>query len=738
MNRSMKNRSRERSFTSTISFKRLFLYHKQLTLGTITTLLILPTLFSCKDPIGTDPEITDGNEVTTKVTLDVLEDNSMTGPIDIFTFDDDRAGHLDSYQRMDTFDGSSIGIRSQSGRKKVFICANLQRSIYDWTGINSIEALDEVYLELQKERRGSLYATAEGEVTAGSPVVSHMEMRRMASEIVLQSIRCDFRGSAYEGEEITDVCAYLTNVNAQCPLTSDGHIVPGQTVNSRKLDMDDVSCFAEPDMVYHKMDFNISGKPVEPGISFICYPNTSQKEGPGTPFTRLVIEGKIRGETFWWPIDINRSEGTENPGIQRNSRYVFNITISRKGMKDPDTAIGAEDADVLMSVKPWEDKDDNRVMFQNTKIIVRPSDVGTKAGLQDEGKINDMNIWIFADGAVEKTIWKDGIRGSDDIEFSIPLIKGRNYTIAALANIGRKLDIKDYSEWEKSFVELKEGDGYGNGLPMSAFAEGIKPGGEIAIDLVRITAKISLRMDRSRLSKDVRLTVRRVSIGNCPRYASIAVPSRAYSYHDVFERGSELDAVQCKPLNTSGSRGLSDEVSVYVLENMQGEELSVDTASYVEIEMDYLSSDLISYDSPLIYRFYIEDEEGRYDIERNSHYPITVIPENDGLSQSGWRIDKSGIGPVIPVFDIMPGNYIEGHVGDTIRVWCECYPRTAPFDPGYEELNYDKSRGIYDYRVDDDRHGVTLYLKKPGSGIVYMTAGDPINRSGMALILVRP
>lgn len=86
----------------------------------------------------------------------------------------------------------------------------------------------------------------------------------------------------------------------------------------------------------------------------------------------------------------------------------------------------------------------------------------------------------------------------------------------------------------------------------------------------------------------------------------------------------------------------------------------------------------------------------------------------------------------------MPGDLVEGHVGDTVRVWCECYPRTAPFDPGYEELAYDKSRGIYDYKVDDDGHGVTLYLKKPGAGIVYMSAGEPINRSGMVLINVLP
>ena len=183
---------------------------------------------------------------------------------------------------------------------------------------------------------------------------------------------------------------------------------------------------------------------------------------------------------------------------------------------------------------------------------------------------------------------------------------------------------------------------------------------------------------------------------------------------------------------------MSEEVSLYMPENMQGTVPSEETASFVEMEIDYRSSELISYDSPLIYRFYLTDDDGSHDVGRNCHYHIAVAPEGDGLSQTGWRIDKSGIGPVIPLFRMHPGEYAEGHVGDSLRIWCECYPRTAPFDPGYEELNFDKGRGIYDYRVDDDGHGVTLYLKRPGSGIVYMSAGEPINRSGMVLVKVKP
>ena len=70
------------------------------------------------------------------------------------------------------------------------------------------------------------------------------------------------------------------------------------------------------------------------------------------------------------------------------------------------------------------------------------------------------------------------------------------------------------------------------------------------------------------------------------------------------------------------------------------------------------------------------------------------------------------------------------------RIWCEYYPPNAVFDPGYEELELDRQRGIYDYEVDNDERSVTLTLKAKGSGIVYMSVGEPVNMTEMAVIYI--
>jgi hypothetical protein len=295
--------------------------------------------------------------------LDLTDKGSIPGQIDIFAFENSGAGHLDSYQHMESFDGRNIEFRSQSGEKHVFICTDGQREVYGWAGVNSFESLDKIYLDLRKERRDALCATAEGIINAGSGIIHHMELRKMASEVVLRSIRCDFSGTGYEGETISDVCVYLTNVNTQCALTADGHIVPMGTANQGGLEPDDVESFREPDMIFREMREDIGRRSSIVGMSFICYPNTSVREGPGTPFTRLVIEGKIRGETFWWPIDINREDGIEEPGIHRCRQYIYDVTITRKGSHDPDKTVETDAVKLQLSIKPWEEKDRYQVSF---------------------------------------------------------------------------------------------------------------------------------------------------------------------------------------------------------------------------------------------------------------------------------------------------------------------------------------------------------------------------------------
>ena len=83
-----------------------------------------------------------------------------------------------------------------------------------------------------------------------------------------------------------------------------------------------------------------------------------------------------------------------------------------------------------------------------------------------------------------------------------------------------------------------------------------------------------------------------------------------------------------------------------------------------------------------------------------------------------------------------PSGYINGDIGDVIHIGCILTPSYAPFDVGIEYLEDDKAEGIYDYEIDKDGHGVTLTLTGPGSGLIYMEAGDPINEAALFIVEV--
>ena len=51
-------------------------------------------------------------------------------------------------------------------------------------------------------------------------------------------------------------------------------------------------------------------------------------------------------------------------------------------------------------------------------------------------------------------------------------------------------------------------------------------------------------------------------------------------------------------------------------------------------------------------------------------------------------------------------------------------------------MENDKRDGIYDYVLDEDGHGAMLTLTGPGSGLIYMSAGAPVNEAALWYIEV--
>ncbi len=372
------------------------------------------------------------------------------------------------------------------------------------------------------------------------------------------------------------------------------------------------------------------------------------------------------------------------------------------------------------------------------RICFSCGDIQSKAVMPDENKISEISLMIFDDnGTAEECIWI----GNGHLEYTTRMIVGKKYTLCACANFGYHVTAGSIDELEGVKCHLAYPDDYRHGIPMVAYKEFVmtEDGQDVNVEFERMMAKISLRIDRRRLSDDVDMYVRSVQIGNCPRTGTAFRPNSPARFDECFPAGFFLTGAQADALNENAGAGVSEEVSLYMLENMQGasgdEEDKI--CSYIEIVLDYTSDKYYSGADGLIYRFYLGEGGDDRNVERNSHYHIIVTPEDDGLSEDGWKVDKSDLVYCGPTHIIgYPSDYINGDIGDRIHIWCDLLPEDAPFDVGESYMRDDRANGIYDYVIDEDGHGATLTLTGPGTGLIYMEAGDPINDAALFIIEV--
>lgn len=283
--------------------------------------------------------------------------------LDIFVFKNDELGLVDCYQRIDHPEEWDGNVCSSAGDRTISICANSRMTIDEWPWIRSREGLKKISVNLEQERREYPFMSGEIHVRAkkDSPIYAGLSLRPLASEIYLRSVCCDFTGKPYAGEEITEAKVYLTNINAECGMLEDGDIRPGRLINSARLCPEDVDSFEDPGLIYQELDHNIGKAWIKPEIRLWCYPSNGYEESMGTPFSRMVIEGKIAGHTYYWPVNINRDSGSS--GIDRNRQYIYDIKITRKGSTDPDIPVEADDMEITFKTAIWEEKENCIVGF---------------------------------------------------------------------------------------------------------------------------------------------------------------------------------------------------------------------------------------------------------------------------------------------------------------------------------------------------------------------------------------
>lgn len=320
------------------------------------SLVLIPAMFflscSCPEP-GTHEEVLPSVKT---LTMTSPGDEGEIRSLDAFVFEADGRNTLDCYQRIEEYT-EECHIASGKGEKILFLVANSPRDRWQWTDILSLSSMDRAVAELEEESRAYPIMTGMMQMTAGTS--SRIHLRPLRSTIILNSIRCDFSGESYAGEPLRDVRVYLTYVNASCPLTLKSSIPPLRVINSGQLDGKQVERFREKHNIVQDIADMIGPEGIRPQAALYCYANNTVADNIGSPFTRLVIEGSIGTDRYYYPIRIN----PENKGIRAGCTYTYDVTITRAGATHPDGDLDECMAETELKIEDWEEKEWYEVDF---------------------------------------------------------------------------------------------------------------------------------------------------------------------------------------------------------------------------------------------------------------------------------------------------------------------------------------------------------------------------------------
>lgn len=324
-------------------------------------LIIYPTFFltSCRQSSDII-KIPDNSE--TLISINTRSSDNLRYA-DIFFFNDDKLGRLDSYQRI-SIEGNTKTLKasSRTGKKIIVIVANLYRDRFNWADIHSYSGLCKIYSELKAEDPAFPVMSGECRHIATPKGHCKIELRPLMSKIHIKRIQYDFKGPYYKDESLTDLKLYLTNVNSMCYILPDSTASPGSIINYGKLNEGDISSFTVPEILCKSIDNNKTAE----DISLFCYPNISKQATLSSPATRLVIEGKLKGRTVYYPIEINRIDEDSTgimQGIRRNRNYILDIVLTKAGSDNPDISICGKEAVIKMTIKDWKDTNEQIISY---------------------------------------------------------------------------------------------------------------------------------------------------------------------------------------------------------------------------------------------------------------------------------------------------------------------------------------------------------------------------------------
>ncbi len=322
---------------------------------------LLPQELSMREEAIMTVNLSGFGQETKSTTAPTAQNDAKLNNLAIFVFRADNSTKDLDASLLVTSDVQKTGntIKTTTGKKHVYAVANYHET--DWSGVKAESDFLALCSDLKYENNGSFTMT--GRDTTFTPVSTGqntltINMKRLVARICVDKLSIDFSNTSYANEKLNDVKVYVTNVVGKARF-SDGFTQPEtpKIYNSKKYVEADNSGTALSGAFYDTVGSISSGSGHTTKHYFIAYQNNVAQESDNVRFTRLVIEGKLNGHLYYWPIDINRGafkgEGSTTDGVLANSTYSYTVCITRPGSDSPDIPVSTAQCSISLNILDW-------------------------------------------------------------------------------------------------------------------------------------------------------------------------------------------------------------------------------------------------------------------------------------------------------------------------------------------------------------------------------------------------
>lgn len=274
--------------------------------------------------------------------------SSSVNHYDIFIYEDNDIMNLDSYCRVGG-GSTSLDIASTAGNKIGVVVANIPDDKISYNDILSYQTLCDMVQDYAEEDPSHPVMCGIVHFTAGCRQPVRITLEPLLCRVRIRSLRISFSERPYKGLAMEDVCCYLINVNGRCPIFGSEPTKPSELINYREYDPFGSQHCRHPEMLR-------SADP--PGSELYCYPTVHGDSSiPGQATTKLVIEGKVQGVTYYYPIVIGED------CINRGDAYCYDITITRTGCLDPDSEAVTSAINIVCTPEDWKEYENETIEY---------------------------------------------------------------------------------------------------------------------------------------------------------------------------------------------------------------------------------------------------------------------------------------------------------------------------------------------------------------------------------------